>query len=81
MTHKGTWAAVDKIAEIMGMTRSGFAKLCGLDATAFNLSKRWTRYGQPRWLSSQTIAKVITTAGITDDEFCRLCQMAEQEMQ
>jgi len=81
MTHNGTWTAVDKIAEIMGITCSALAKRCGLDATAFNKSKRYTKYGQPRWLSGQTLSKIIDTAGITDAEFFRLANMAEMEPQ
>ena len=72
MTHAGVWAAIDKIADQMGKSRSGLAKYCGLDATAFNQSKRWTPYGKPRWPSTHTLAKVISSCGMSDDEFFRL---------
>ncbi len=77
MTHHGTWTAVDKIAETMGITCSALARRCGLDATAFNKSKRYTKYGQPRWLSGQTLSKIIDAAGITDAEFFRLADTNE----
>ncbi len=72
MTHDGTWAAFDKIAARLGLSVSGLAKGCGLDATAFNKSKRWTRYGKPRWPSTGTVAKVIAYANITAEEFIEL---------
>ncbi len=72
MTHDGTWGALDKIAERLGLSVSGLAKGCGLDATAFNKSKRWTRYGKPRWPSTGTVAKVIEFAHITPEEFIQL---------
>ncbi len=79
MTHTGIWAAVDKVAEIMGLTPSALARRCGMDATAFNKSKRCTTYGQPRWPSSQTIAKIIETAGVSEDEFFRMARMCDQQ--
>lgn len=56
----------------MGLSCSGLAKVCGLDPTAFNKSKRWTQYGKPRWPSANTLAKVISAAGMSDDEFFRI---------
>lgn len=47
MTHKHIWAAIDKIALKMGMTCSGLARACGMDPTAFNKSKRISKYGKP----------------------------------
>lgn len=72
MTHSELWEAVDTVAANLGLTRSGLAKECGLDPTAFNKSKRWTKYGKPRWPSGHTLSKVISTAGITDLEFMKL---------
>lgn len=72
MTHSGVWSKIDKIAATMGLSCSGLAKVCGLDPTAFNKSKRWTQYGKPRWPSANTLAKVISAAGMSDDEFFRI---------
>mgnify|MGYP006904091867 FL=1 len=46
--HTAVWAAIDRIAERRGLTSSGLARLSGLDKTAFNLSKRTSRYGDRR---------------------------------
>ena len=54
MTHSGTWAAVDKIAATLGLSCSGLAKKCGMDPTAFNKSKRFSKYGKPHWPSGNT---------------------------
>ena len=63
MTHSGMWNAIDKLAEKLGLSCSGLAKECNLDPTTFNKSKRWSRDGKPRWLSMNTVAKVIEVAG------------------
>ncbi len=65
MTHSGMWHAIDRLAALMGLSCSGLAKACGLDPTTFNKSKRWSRDGKPRWLSMNTIAKVIAVASAT----------------
>lgn len=72
MTHSSVWDKIDKIAAQLGMSSSGLAKACGLDPTAFNKSKRQTRYGKPRWPNGSTLSKVIEVAGMTDAEFFRL---------
>ena len=40
LTHKQIWAAFDGIAEAQGISVSALSKRAGLDATAFNPSKR-----------------------------------------
>lgn len=72
MTHSGLWRSIDRLAQLMGKSRSGLAKSCGLDATAFNPSKRWTRFGQPRWLSGSSLSKIIEKSGMTEAEFFAL---------
>lgn len=69
--HAAIWAAIERIAERRGLTPSGLAKLAGLDATAFNRSKRVYR-GSLRWPSAETIAGVLAAAGMTWTEFGRL---------
>lgn len=69
MTHQGLWNAIDMVAARMKISVSALAKACGLDATSFNKSKRVTKYGQLRWPSGSTIAKVIEISGMTDKEF------------
>jgi hypothetical protein len=50
-------------------------KLCGLDATIFNPSKRKATYGQPRRISTATLAKVLTTTNISPIQFAEIVQM------
>lgn len=80
MTHAEIWMAIDRVAARLGLSTSGLAKLCGLDATAFNPSKRCTQYGQPRWLSSRTISLVIEKSGLTPTEFFELGGDAENKL-
>lgn len=67
--HNDIWRAIDLLAETRGLSASGLAKLAGLDATSFNLSKRTTNDGRPRWPSTETLAKVFQ---VTGEDFDRL---------
>jgi len=48
LTHSKVWNAIDALARRYGLSASGLAKRAGLDATAFNRSKRVTGEGRPR---------------------------------
>jgi hypothetical protein len=64
LTHKKLWQAIDQIAEKCGLTPSGLARKCGLDATTFNASKRISPDGRERWPSTETLSKVLDVAGM-----------------
>lgn len=66
--HAAIWMAIEMIAERRGVTPSGLVILAGLDATAFNRSKR-TNIKGPRWPSTETIASVLAVTGTTWTEF------------
>lgn len=68
-THEDLWNAIEILARQNNMTCSGLARASGLDPTTFNKSKRASKYGQPRWLSMETIAKVLTATHTTADQF------------
>lgn len=72
MQHGDVWRALDAIATRKGLSASGLAKLAGLDATAFNKSKRISKEGRPRWPSTESIARALTATGIDYAEFARL---------
>ena len=77
MTHDDLWLAIVKLAASRTMSCSGLAKFAGLDATTFNKSKRFSKYGQPRWPSTYSLAKVLNATGITMSEFVHF--MPEQD--
>ena len=77
MTHELFWHSIEKLARTHGLTRSGLAKLSGLDATTFNKSKQFSPDGTPRWPSCNTIAKIIKSTNITLLEFAKLCMEHE----
>ncbi len=72
MTHTGLWMSVDTLARLLGKSCSALAKDCGLDSTAFNPSKRHDKNGKERWLSSQTISKILKRYNLSEAEFFRL---------
>jgi phage repressor protein C with HTH and peptisase S24 domain len=69
LSHSAIWDAIDSLAARHGFTASGLAKLAGLDATAFNRSKRISRDGRERWPSTESIAKLLEATGESFDAF------------
>lgn len=67
LSHRTIWEALDVLAERHGLSTSGLAKLAGLDATAFNPSKRVSKDGRERWPSTESIAKVLEATNETFD--------------
>lgn len=70
-THKHLWDAIDELARANHLSCSGLAREAGLDPTTFNRSKRVSKYGQPRWLSFETLAKVLNITHTSFSEFAK----------
>lgn len=69
LSHQAIWEGIDAIAKRHGLSASALAKLAGLDATAFNPSKRVSKDGRERWPSTESIAKVLEATGESFDSF------------
>jgi len=69
LSHSDIWSAIDAIAQRHGLSASGLARLAGLDATAFNKSKRISKDGRQRWPSTESIAKVLDATNEGFDAF------------
>ena len=69
LSHRAIWDAIDRLAERHGLSASGLARVGGLDATAFNRSKRVSKDGRERWPSTESIAKVLDATGESFDQF------------
>ncbi len=74
MRHNDIWKAVDALAERHGLSPSGLAKRAGLDATAFNKSKRAGADGSPRWLSTESLSKALDAVGSSLEDFAALAE-------
>jgi phage repressor protein C with HTH and peptisase S24 domain len=74
MRHSEIWKAVDTLAEKHGLSPSGLAKKAGLDATAFNKSKRHQSDGSPRWLSTESLIKALDAVGASLEDFAALAE-------
>lgn len=72
LTHARVWSTIDSLARRYGLSSSGLAKQAGLDATAFNKSKRVTGEGRPRWPTTESIAKVLEATGASFNDFTAL---------
>ena len=69
VSHNDIWNAIDAVAERHGLSASALARLAGLDATAFNKSKRVSKDGRERWPSTESVAKVLEATGESFDAF------------
>jgi phage repressor protein C with HTH and peptisase S24 domain len=74
MRHTDIWKAVDTLAERNGLSASGLARRAGLDPTAFNKSKRANADGSPRWLSTESLSKVLQAVGSSLEDFAALAE-------
>lgn len=69
LTHRAIWDAIDAAAKRHGLSTSALARLAGLDATAFNPSKRVSKDGRERWPSTESIAKILEATAESFDFF------------
>ena len=75
-THDDLWNAIEILARKNNMTCSGLARASGLDPTTFNKSKRASKYGQPRWISFETLAKILK---ITNTSFTKFAKYLDEK--
>jgi len=69
LSHRAIWDGIDAIARRHGLSASGLARLAGLDATAFNPSKRVGKDGRERWPSTESISKILEATGESFEDF------------
>lgn len=69
LSHRAIWDGIDALARRHGHSVSALAKLAGLDATAFNISKRINKDGRERWPSTESISKILEATGESFDSF------------
>jgi phage repressor protein C with HTH and peptisase S24 domain len=69
LSHRAIWDGIDALARRHGHSVSALAKLAGLDATAFNVSKRISKDGRERWPSTESISKILEATGESFDSF------------
>ena len=74
MRHTDIWRGIDRLAAHHGYSTSALAKLAGLDATAFNPSKRTAKDGRPRWPSTESVAKALSAVGAGFDDLAALIE-------
>ena len=80
MTHYQIWHAIELFAHEHGLSCSGLAKRSGLDPTTFNKSKRFSRYEQPRWPSTNSISKILASTGASLEDFTKFIPSKESSL-
>lgn len=73
-SHSAVWRAIDRLARQKGWSLPVLAELAGLDKTALNPSKRFSRDGKARWPSLETMAKVLSAAEVSFSGFAALVE-------
>jgi len=78
LSHDRLWSALDTLARRQGLSASALARKAGLDATAFNPSKR---YGpgtppRPRWPSTESLNRILEVTGMSLADFAALADDA-----
>ena len=71
MTHSELWCGICNLAEDLHISCSRLAKISGLDPTTFNRSKYTIKNGQPRWISTSSLSRVLDATGITLAQFAQ----------
>jgi phage repressor protein C with HTH and peptisase S24 domain len=76
LSHARLWTALDALARREGLSPSALAQRAGLDATAFNPSKRFGpgAPGRPRWPSTESLTRVLEATGLSLSEFAALAE-------
>ncbi|MBL4869358.1 MAG: hypothetical protein JKX72_00220 [Robiginitomaculum sp.] len=74
VTHKKIWSGINILAIQNGYSASGLAVKAGLDATSFNKSKHFSKSGQPRWPSTESIAKILTVTKTSLVDFANIVE-------
>ena len=77
MQHGDIWRGLDQLAHANGLSVSGLAKRAGLDATAFNKSKRVSKDGRPRWPSTESLSRALNAVGVGFAEFAALATQTD----
>jgi hypothetical protein len=78
LDSKALWRAIDSVAADNRLTVSGLARAAGLDATAFNKSKRAVK-GRARWPSTHSIANVLEATHMSFVEFAEVVECSASE--
>lgn len=78
MSHSQIWSAIDALATRHDLSVSALARQAGLDATAFNRSKRFSNDGRPRWPSTESLFKALAATGESFDSFADLFSAAPE---
>lgn len=74
LSHAQLWKAVDNLARREGLSASGLARRAGLDATAFNPSKRFGpgQPPRPRWPSTESLTRILAATGVSLADFAAI---------
>jgi len=69
------WLGIEFIAKLKKCSCSRLAINGGLDATLFNKSKRYTKYGQEHWMSFGSLINVLQGVDMSLVEFAIIYQV------
>lgn len=73
--HFALWGSIDFIAKMKHCSCSRLAINGNLDPTAFNKSKRYTKYGQEHWISFNSLINALDGTNMNMVEFAVIYQI------
>jgi phage repressor protein C with HTH and peptisase S24 domain len=71
LKHADVWRAIDRLAEINGLSASGLARKSGLSPTVFNPSKRVFKK-RKRWPTTESISQILHATNTELNDFVAL---------
>ena len=77
-SHSRIWTAIDDLAARHRLSVSALARRAGLDPTTFNISKRFSPNGRPRWPSTESLAKALSAIDESLENFFQSIQPAPE---
>lgn len=73
-SHRQVWIGIEALAKEKQITLSRLAKQAGLDATCLNPSKRFTKNGKERWITLQSLSRILNATDTKFSDFAKLVE-------
>jgi transcriptional regulator with XRE-family HTH domain len=80
-THQQLWKGIDTLAQKKDCSLCELSIKAGIDKTTLGKSRRFTKAGRERWLSVETLFKVLKAANVSFLEFALMIEKIEKEQE
>ncbi len=77
-TNRQLWQGIDQLAKIKKISPSKMATNAGLDPTCLNHSKRLSPERKLRWISTQSLCRILKTTNTSLSEFAKIVESSSK---